>query len=371
MNPQYKKISHDYDRTIVVGDVHGCFTELTNLLSKIKFSDRDLLISVGDLVDRGPFSREVAQFFRDTKNAYSALGNHERKLAGTIRGTMQPAWSQRHSLSKLPEKEHLLWADYFESLPAVIETNHAIITHARLDPAVSIEKQIPYHVCAVGGAGVVIEKDVNGLPLWFTEWAETSANKKPLCVGHVSYPTIALKPSRLYALDTDAAKGGHLTAVIFPECKVVQVSSKKNYYEESRQEWSKIELSKYSPQKLPINKYFSIRNKEDINQYEKKTLDGFESFLCNLDFENKINFLKKDLVKLFGELPPPGPERGNYFMTIKVGLPSVNQRLISMVLSPKAFSIDLFLKLFEGANLQAALKALKVIQGEIESSFSK
>ena len=111
-------------------------------------------------------------------------------------------------------------------------------------------------------------------------------------------------------IDTDAAKGGHLTAVIFPGCKVVQVSLKKNYYEESCQEWSKIELSENSP------------------------------------------------------------ARANYFITVRARVPSANQRLINMVLSPKEFEIDIFLKLFEGTNLQAAFEALKVIQVEIETSSS-
>ena len=61
------------------------------------------------------------------------LGNHERRVAGTIRGTSQPAWSQKHSLAMLGQGERFSWAEYFESLPAIIASQHAIITHARLD----------------------------------------------------------------------------------------------------------------------------------------------------------------------------------------------------------------------------------------------
>ena len=70
------------------------------------------------------------------------------------------------------------------------------------------------------------------------------------------------------------------------------------------------------------------------------------------------------------ELSENSPARGNYFITVRVRIPSVNQRLIYMVLSPKELSIDTFLRLFEGTNLQAAFEALKVIQVEIEKIFS-
>ena len=46
-------------RTIIIGDVHGCFTEFTELLEKCEIGSEDRLILVGDLMDRGPKSREV------------------------------------------------------------------------------------------------------------------------------------------------------------------------------------------------------------------------------------------------------------------------------------------------------------------------
>lgn len=88
----------------MVGDIHGYFAELQKLLKKINFSEKDVLVAVGDLVDRGPGTWDVARFFHETPNAFSVLGNHERRLAGTIRGTSDPAWSQRHTLSKLHRK---------------------------------------------------------------------------------------------------------------------------------------------------------------------------------------------------------------------------------------------------------------------------
>ena len=131
----YHRTQDTYSRTIVCGDIHGCFDEFRALLATAGFNDNDVLVCVGDMIDRGPDSWKVASFFRDTPNAYSTLGNHERRTAGTIRGTSQPAWSQLQSLSLVDQREWTAWAAYFEGLPAVIETPHAIVTHARLDPA--------------------------------------------------------------------------------------------------------------------------------------------------------------------------------------------------------------------------------------------
>ena len=54
-NPTYLKIpdENEYKRTIIVGDIHGCFDELKSLLDLVNFSSSDLLISVGDLGGQG------------------------------------------------------------------------------------------------------------------------------------------------------------------------------------------------------------------------------------------------------------------------------------------------------------------------------
>jgi hypothetical protein len=46
---------------VVVGDVHGCLVELFQLLDAVKFDyDKDNLILVGDLCNKGPRSQEVS-----------------------------------------------------------------------------------------------------------------------------------------------------------------------------------------------------------------------------------------------------------------------------------------------------------------------
>jgi serine/threonine protein phosphatase 1 len=111
----YQFIDGPFRRTIVVGDIHGCLRELGLLLRAVGFGADDLLIGAGDFMDRGPASWEVARFFRDAANASSVLGNHERRIAGAIRGTCLPAWTQELTISRIPEGDRLAWADYLGS----------------------------------------------------------------------------------------------------------------------------------------------------------------------------------------------------------------------------------------------------------------
>src|SRR6516225_3848013 len=67
------------NRTIIVGDIHGCYDELMLLLAKLHLHPNDLLIALGDIVDRGNKSLEVYQYLRERPNTVVLMGNHERK----------------------------------------------------------------------------------------------------------------------------------------------------------------------------------------------------------------------------------------------------------------------------------------------------
>src|ERR1044072_2157129 len=70
----------------IIGDVHGCWKTLWNLLIKIRGrTNEDLLfgpkvaerlVFVGDLIDRGPSSKSVIDFVR-RYNVPCVRGNHE------------------------------------------------------------------------------------------------------------------------------------------------------------------------------------------------------------------------------------------------------------------------------------------------------
>lgn len=71
---------------IVVGDIHGCYDEYLELLKKCAYTENDFVISVGDLIDRGPKSRETMEWFLTHPKAYSVEGNHDNKLRRYLSG---------------------------------------------------------------------------------------------------------------------------------------------------------------------------------------------------------------------------------------------------------------------------------------------
>jgi serine/threonine protein phosphatase 1 len=67
-------------RDFVVGDIHGSFSALEQLLQRLNFdADCDRVFSVGDLIDRGFESHRVIEFLNHDW-FHSIMGNHERML---------------------------------------------------------------------------------------------------------------------------------------------------------------------------------------------------------------------------------------------------------------------------------------------------
>lgn len=64
---------------IVIGDVHGCYKTLLALMAKIPVEHKNRVCFAGDLIDRGPRSREVVQYVID--NGFDCVqGNHEQMM---------------------------------------------------------------------------------------------------------------------------------------------------------------------------------------------------------------------------------------------------------------------------------------------------
>lgn len=72
-------------RLFAIGDIHGCFDLLKELLeNKIQLQKPDKLILLGDYIDRGIQSKEVIDYIIDLKekgiDIVPLLGNHESML---------------------------------------------------------------------------------------------------------------------------------------------------------------------------------------------------------------------------------------------------------------------------------------------------
>ena len=80
-------------RDFVVGDVHGMFRDLEALLAKVGFDEgADRLISVGDLIDRGPDSHRVDEWLAKPW-LHACRGNHEQMCLSGQQGWMHELWT--------------------------------------------------------------------------------------------------------------------------------------------------------------------------------------------------------------------------------------------------------------------------------------
>ena len=72
--------NQDYSKIFAIGDVHGCADELVELLGNLPLDDQSLVVFLGDLVDRGPKSKEVIDHILKLKEMCQVVaisGNHE------------------------------------------------------------------------------------------------------------------------------------------------------------------------------------------------------------------------------------------------------------------------------------------------------
>lgn len=112
-------------RDILVGDIHGCFSKLEASLASIHFDpDRDRLISVGDMVDRGSESHLVAKWLAEPW-FFAVSGNHEAMTLDAANGGEQAQlmhlWNGGMWFRGLMAIEKVAIVDALGALPLAIE----------------------------------------------------------------------------------------------------------------------------------------------------------------------------------------------------------------------------------------------------------
>src|SRR6266446_1415772 len=114
-------------RTIVIGDIHGCFDELTDLLELLELRADDRVIAVGDLIVKGEKNREVLDRFIDDDRFSSVIGNHDRALRQHWRGEpVRLTKAQKITCAEL-EVNRERYANYLKSLPYLIDLDSYLV----------------------------------------------------------------------------------------------------------------------------------------------------------------------------------------------------------------------------------------------------
>lgn len=114
----YLKTS-EKQRVFVCGDIHGMHDLLIKTLNSVDFKiGHDVLVCVGDLIDRGPDSKKVLDMFMTTNNFFTVLGNHEDMALSSDK--------QLHKFNggkffyKLSLQDQAAYKQWFRTLPITI-----------------------------------------------------------------------------------------------------------------------------------------------------------------------------------------------------------------------------------------------------------
>ena len=122
-----------------IGDIQGCYDSLRWLLTDIEFDrERDRLILLGDLVNRGPQSLAVLRWAYQLRDSVKVvLGNHDIHLLATAVGARR---SKRHDtlddILEAPDRDELI--DWLRKQALYHEDGEVVAVHAGLHPAWSL-----------------------------------------------------------------------------------------------------------------------------------------------------------------------------------------------------------------------------------------
>ena len=254
-----ERLLTDYrDRTgpfDVIGDVHGCRTELEALLAELGYRlTRDTsgravdavppegrtAVFLGDLVDRGPDSPGVLRLVMGMVAAGHALavpGNHENKLTRALSGrNVQVSHGLAETLSQLAGESEAFRkevADFCHGLVShlVLDGGHLVVAHAGLKEAYQGRASGRVRSFALYG-DTTGETDEFGLPVRYP-WASEYRGRAMVLYGHTPRPEPEWVNNTM-CLDTGCVFGGRLTALRYPEREVVSVPAERVWYEPAR-----------------------------------------------------------------------------------------------------------------------------------------
>lgn len=224
-------------KRLIIGDIHGCYRELLDLLDRAGLAQDDEIIAIGDIIDRGPDSAEVYDFFRRHPGARTIMGNHESKHLSIAVGELRANFSQLVTRSQIGVEQYAAFCDYLGSFPAYLELPDALLVHAFLEPGRPLEEQKPSLMIGRLSGKRYIET------YYGSEWYRQISLEKPLIVGHRDYSE-SCQPfvyrDKFFGLDTGACRGGCLAGLILPDFQLITVPSRADYAPVMRQRYGDI-----------------------------------------------------------------------------------------------------------------------------------
>jgi protein phosphatase len=233
----------------IIGDVHGCYEELTELLGALGYmEDAEVgmrhpvgrrAIFVGDLVDRGPATVPTVDLVRRMTTSGQALclpGNHDDRLYRYLKhGKAQTAHGLAETLAQLdalPPEERIRWVrDYsafYDALVShyVLDGGNLVVAHAGMKERYQGRASGRVRDFALFGE-TTGESDEEGLPVRIN-WAADYRGRAAVVYGHTPVPEPTWVNNTIN-IDTGCVFGGRLTALRWPERELVSVPARRTY----------------------------------------------------------------------------------------------------------------------------------------------
>jgi serine/threonine protein phosphatase 1 len=211
-----------FQRTIAIGDIHGCSIALAALIESISPQADDTIITLGDYVDRGIDSKGVLDLLiglADRCRLVPLLGNHDEMMlhARDGRGDFQfwlncggdaalDSYGSTRSLELIPAAHFR----FLEHCLALFENDKYFFVHANYRPDSPLDRQDGETLRWLSLRDFVPGPHCRG---------------KIAVVGHTPQPDV-LEIGHLICLDTGCCNGGWLTAMELPSGRIWQVDEK-------------------------------------------------------------------------------------------------------------------------------------------------
>jgi len=287
----------------IIGDIHGCFDELYELLIKLDYkieinnndSEKEFLIShpenrriifLGDLIDRGPNSPDVLRLVMDAVKsniAFCVIGNHEAKFIRKLNGSkVKLSHGLQQTIDQLAlEKEEFITRikKFMDSLLShyIFDNGKLVVSHAGIrDDMQGRSSGVIKAFCMYGET--TGEIDEFGLPVRLN-WANEYKGKSLVVYGHTPVPNAEFFNNTI-DIDTGCVFGGSLTALRYPEREIVSIKSKEVYYEPAK--------PLIMPQKNEVDR--ELLNINDVSG--KRIIDTFLMKNIMIREENSIKALE-------------------------------------------------------------------------------
>ncbi|OON69360.1 polynucleotide kinase-phosphatase [Hymenobacter sp. CRA2] len=258
-DPLHNNLRHETGPFDLIGDVHGCYHELVQLLTALGYAveeeprldPRDLGVRVtaptgrravflGDLVDRGPASPAVLRLVMRMVQDGTALcvpGNHDIKLLRHLNGKQV---NEKHgfaeTLAQLAGESDTFKNQVRQFLDGlvshyVLDDGRLVVAHAGMREEMQGRGSGAVRAFALFGE-TTGEIDEFGLPVRYN-WAAEYRGRAMVVYGHTPVPEPEWLNNTI-DIDTGCVFGGRLTALRYPERELVSVPAAKVYCEPVR-----------------------------------------------------------------------------------------------------------------------------------------